>query len=339
MLATQNQNKSDASLSLLFFFLPRHPELPRTLLFIPHHYRTSNPDNIMRNRNRSINTSPTDADTDMKNDGTSQINSSNSEAADSLSRSLEQFMSMSMSTSMSMTMLENDLQSMPATDDANSAILSAVGEVDLQNQEDKTLVYPEWDWDHVRTWVPIRRGDRYHPDQINALANQDVVMLEKFNGHEYYGSVEKGSLMAASRIKYINRKVKILFYLNAMVHYGGYAANDYFKDEWAMMDPITKKPYLWRDKFISYNHTNVDFRQWWVNRALEMVSSPHIDGIFIDGLCKVNRGDLPDQDNGAAYLETAKQLRESLPPGKLLIGNTLRAYGFPDGNVKNMSKY
>ncbi len=292
----------------------------------------------MNNRNRSLNMmSPTDAEAHITHDEAFHGNNNYSEEGE-ITRRLEQ--SMSMSTNMSMSMLARE-QSMPVTDN-DTVVLSASGEVDLlgnNDTDDKQSIFPEWDWDHVRTWVPIRRGDRYHPDQINALANQDMVMLEKFNGHEYYGTVEKGSLEAARKIKSINRKVKILFYLNAMVHYGGYAANDYFKDEWAMMDPITNKPYLWRDQFISYNHTNVDFRQWWVDRALDMVSNDEIDGIFIDGLCKVNRENLPEQSNGEAYLETAKQLRESLPPGKLLIGNVLRAYGFPDGNVKNMSKF
>ena len=207
------------------------------------------------------------------------------------------------------------------------------------NDDDKQSIFPEWSWDHVRTWVPIRRADKYHPDQIKVLSGQDVVMLEKFNGHETYGSVEKGSLEAAKQIKAINPKVKILFYLNSMVHYGGYAANEDFKDEWKMIDPTTNEPYLWRGQYVSYNHTNVEFREWWIKRALEMVSHGEIDGVFIDGLCKVNRGDLPDKGNGDAYLETAKQLRERLPPGKILIGNCLRAYGYPDGNVKNMSEF
>jgi hypothetical protein len=290
----------------------------------------------MRYRNRSPISPDIDAAADADGGGPRVMTAEaeaprRSSAADASprSRSLEQSMSMSMSMSTSMSMFETE-----------TVELNANGDVNYLNytNDDKKSIFPEWNWDHVRTWVPIRRADRYHPDQINALSGQDVVMLEKFNGHEYYGSVEKGSLEAARKIKSINSKVKILFYLNAMVHYAGYSANDYFKEEWLMMDPITNTPYMWRGKFTSYNHTNVDFRKWWIQRALDMVTNDEIDGIFIDGLCKVNRIDLPEQRNGDSYLETARQLRESLPPGKLLIGNTLRAYGFPDGNVKNMSE-
>jgi hypothetical protein len=82
-------------------------------------------------------------------------------------------------------------------------------------------LYPEWSWEHVRTYVAVRRGDEYSDEQIEILAKQDIVMLEKMNGHETHGSVEKGALAAAKRIKAVNPKVKILFYLNTMLHYGG----------------------------------------------------------------------------------------------------------------------
>jgi len=74
--------------------------------------------------------------------------------------------------------------------------------------------YPEWSWDHVRTYVSVaheqvgakwfvpviilfsnplntfiqqvavRRKDAFSDEQIRALASQDIVMLEKMTGHE-----------------------------------------------------------------------------------------------------------------------------------------------------------
>ena len=93
---------------------------------------------------------------------------------------------------------------------------------DVESFKDKEATshiinYPEWSWDHVRTYVAVRRGDKYSDEQIQSLANQDIVMLEKSNGLETYGDIETGTLQAAKRIKKINAKVKILFYLNAMV--------------------------------------------------------------------------------------------------------------------------
>ena len=202
---------------------------------------------------------------------------------------------------------------------------------------------PEWSWDHVRTYVAVRRGDEYSDEQIEILAKQDIVMLEKMNGHETHGSVEKGALEAAKRIKAVNPKVKILFYLNTMLHYGGYDANKTFKDEWALTHGENNEAYKWRNVVVSYDHTNVEFRSWWVQRALDMMVHDEIDGIFIDAICKTHHNVLRrlkgasfvDQ-HANSYLETANELREKLPAGKILIGNVIRAGNRDDGNYGNL---
>lgn len=203
---------------------------------------------------------------------------------------------------------------------------------------DKQSSYPEWSWDQVRTWVAIRRDNDYTDDQIRALADEDVVMLEKFNGHKTHGTTEKGTLHAAKRIKAVNSKVKILFYLNAMVHYEGYRANKDWQDEWAMFDPKKNETFKWRDTLPCYDHTNLDFREWWIQRALEMVAHDEIDGIFIDAIVKADRRFLPTKNASEAYIETAEELRSRLPEGKILIGNALRANAGTkkDGNLRHL---
>jgi hypothetical protein len=218
------------------------------------------------------------------------------------------------------------------------------GVIDLPDDDEGSAKYPEWSWDRVRTYVAIRRGDDYSDEQIRALAAQDVVMLEKFNGHHTYGSVEKGTLEAARRIKAVNTKVKILFYLNSMVHYAGYDANKDFKEEWALHNPKRDNElFKWREKFLSYDHTNLEFREWWIQRGIDMLAHDEIDGIFIDAICKTHHASLQRmkgrswvEQHGAAYLATAKQLRERLTPGKILIGNVIRAGNGEDGNYRNL---
>lgn len=113
--------------------------------------------------------------------------------------------------------IEDDL-SVPDVDEVDDEVGN-----DTEDNADKDDVtttkskYPEWSWDSVCTYVAIRRSDEYSDDQIKALAANDIVMLEKTNGVDVYGSVEKGTLEAAKRIKAVNGKCKILFYLNAMV--------------------------------------------------------------------------------------------------------------------------
>lgn len=219
-----------------------------------------------------------------------------------------------------------------STDEANKA-----EEEEEDPQKEKQSKYPEWSWDHVRTYVAIRRADNYSQQQIKELAKQDIVMLEKMNGNRSHGSVEKGTLHAAKRIKAVNPKVKILFYLNAMVHYGGYEANHTFKNEWAMKTKGGGGHYKWRNKFLSYDHTNVEFREWWVQRALDMVAHDEIDGVFIDGICKAVVGWLPTRYHDVAYLHTCEALRSKLPEGKILIGNALRAGKNKDSNFRHLS--
>ena len=46
------------------------------------------------------------------------------------------------------------------------------------NEDDEVFpndnLLPEWSWDHVRTYVAIRRGDDYSDEQIEILAKQDI---------------------------------------------------------------------------------------------------------------------------------------------------------------------
>ena len=216
--------------------------------------------------------------------------------------------------------------------------------------------FPEWSWDHVRPWVAIRRtsprvctfclrciskvscsymyfcslsflhivgADDYSDAQIRALAKQDIVMLEKMNGHKTHGSIEKGTLVAAKRIKAINPKVKVLFYLNSMCHYGGYDANETWNDDWKMMNKTGDAPFKWRDRLLSYDHTNPDFVKWWIQRALDMLEHDEIDGIFIDAIVKAEARWLHVKQS-KAYWKTAMELKSKLPEGKILIGNALR---------------
>ena len=152
--------------------------------------------------------------------------------------------------------------------------------------------------------------------------------------------MERGTLEAARRIKRINSKVKVLFYLNAMVHYEGYEANVEFnknKRRWALPGRREGQEYLlWRNRFLAYDHTNPDFREWWIQRGLDMVAHEEIDGVFIDGICKVGFGNGIRPGFTEAYLTTANELRRRLPGGKLLIGNALRAGKGKDGNLSHL---
>ena len=232
---------------------------------------------------------------------------------------------------------EDDGIVLPAAEEATNRSKFKIfrdGEADPLDGD--TTNFPDFNWEHVRSWVAIRHAFRYSDKQINELAAQDVVMLEKANGHRTYGSVEAGSLEAAKRIKQVNPKVKILFYLNAMCHYGDYAANETWNPDWALRYTDTNELVKWRNRIISYDHRNLDFREWWIKRALDMTDHDEIDGVFIDGICKVGHRKYCPPDHAQAYLATANELRSRLQPGKLLIGNAVRAAQRGDCNLKHL---
>jgi hypothetical protein len=61
-----------------------------------------------------------------------------------------------------------------------------------------------------------------------------------------------------------------------------------------------------------------------------MLAHEEIDGVFIDAIMKVQsydlrcvKGEVWIEQHGAAYLATAKRLRERFPSGKILICNVL----------------
>jgi hypothetical protein len=121
-----------------------------------------------------------------------------------------------------------------------------------------------------------------------------------------------------------------------MVHYEDYDANKSWKPEWALRYTGTGELVKWRNRFPSYNHFNLEFREWWIQRALAMTADDNIDGVFIDGICKVGNRKFCPPNHEKEYLETANELRRRLQPGKILIGNAVRAAKRGDCNLKHL---
>jgi hypothetical protein len=191
----------------------------------------------------------------------------------------------------------------------------------LQNNNSS---YPQWSWDHIRPWTILRRDTSYPEDQVRQIAHHDIFIIEKMTGWKTHGSNEAGSLEAAGAVKKYNPRIKTFFYLNAMIHYPGYEANNSFKNEWASRTCDGEKVFMFKQRYKWYNHSNLEFREWWINRALDIVSHDEMDGVFIDAIMKTSIRHFDCPDNEEAYFATATELRRRLPEGKLLIGNALR---------------
>ncbi|MGJ8653774.1 MAG: putative glycoside hydrolase [Opitutaceae bacterium] len=188
----------------------------------------------------------------------------------------------------------------------------------------------------------IRKATAFTDDEIAYLAKFPLITFEKSNGNQAYGSTEKGTLIAARKVKELNPLAKILYYRNVIVHYGGYAANEALEQiPSALLEDQSGNNKLVRGKVPAYDLSNAAMRDWWIDHCKSMVADPSIDGLFLDGNIKALEPGYLRRDIGKAkkqavedgYLEMMEQTREAIGPDKLMIANILRAR-FDEGGLE-----
>ncbi len=191
--------------------------------------------------------------------------------------------------------------------------------------------YPEFSWDKVARWTILRSSRAFDSIDIRGIAeNFQVIVHEKANS-QGLNYVEEGTIRSAERLKEVNPNMKSFFYWNTVVNYGGYEANIEFEPnawDWCQMTPgvhgqDTFK--LIRDRLRMFDSEVPELRNWWLKTAVNVVSDPAIDGVFID---KVHSHDGPffDENGEPAtnYIRMLDSLGKSLPDSSLYIGNTIR---------------
>lgn len=204
--------------------------------------------------------------------------------------------------------------------------------------------YPEFSWDSLPLYMHIRKSDAYTGAEINFIAKFPLVTFEKANGNKSYGSVEKGTLIAARAVKKANPKSCILYYRNVIVHYSGYADNkqlDHIPD--ALLADAKGNQKLVRNKVPAYDLSTPALRDWWVKNCQKIVADPAIDGVFLDGNIKaLEKGYLKRQigvEKKAAvtkgYHQLLSETRKAIGKDKLMVANMLRAR-FNDGGLEFM---
>ena len=200
---------------------------------------------------------------------------------------------------------------------------------DYPAQED-TTIYAEFSWNKVPRWLAIRSGSVFSDEDINTIANNhQMVMLEKYNS-QGTSSTEKGALAAAARLKAVNPDIKILFYWNTWINYGGYDANtEYEANKWDWSDLKTGADGqdtldLFKDLYYTYNYDSPGLRAWWVKIALNMVNNDLIDGVFIDKVHSYEGVYFVDGEPSNNYIKMLDSLSLLLPEGKIFFGNILR---------------
>jgi len=96
-----------------------------------------------------------------------------------------------------------------------------------------------FNWDRVPLNIHFaKRGSDLTDEEIDFLASHSgLIALEKGHGASVHGSTEKGIADTARRIKQRNPEVKVLFYLNAFINWGGYESFETYRPEWTLRIP------------------------------------------------------------------------------------------------------
>ena len=144
---------------------------------------------------------------------------------------------------------------------------------------------PPANWDRVPLNIHFgKRSGNMTDAEIDFLAKHSVlVTLEKGHGASAHGSTEAGVADTARRLKQRNPSVKVLFYLNAFINWGGYEAFKTYRPEWTLRTSGgevvkhtsgTPRP----------DPSNVAFREWWSDVVANEMKRGPIDGVFVDAL-------------------------------------------------------
>jgi hypothetical protein len=166
-----------------------------------------------------------------------------------------------------------------------------------------------------------KRDDNMTDAEIEFLAKNSVmVTLEKGHGASAHGSTEAGVADTARRIKQRNPSVKVLFYLNAFINWGGYEAHKTYRPEWTLRradGEIVKH----RSGTLRPDPSNAAFREWWSDVIANEMKRGPIDGVFVDALPQALGSSLANSGvDDKKVKEVIAGLREMIDLTKRKIG-------------------
>ena len=210
--------------------------------------------------------------------------------------------------------------------------------------------YPEFSWEHIPRYIHLYKRSAYTAKEIEFIATFPLITFEKAQGTAE-GSVQAGTLSAATAIKKINPKAKILYYKNIVIDWGG---SEMTKDLEAIKGaylqskdgsfPVANSKS--NRKFFDISQPEV--QDCWMKDATRMLNDPSIDGVFIDANIKVlvrnyfakgkKVGDEKLQELNKGYDQLLGRIEQDLKPKHLVIGNILRAR-FANGGLEYLDYF
>jgi hypothetical protein len=195
-------------------------------------------------------------------------------------------------------------------------------------------LYPEFSWNTlpVFTHAGKTEGD-FTPEEIRALARFPLITIEKSQARLQGRSCEEGIAVAARAIKAVNPAAKVLFYLNAVIDWPGYAARAEFERhaEWALRDRKGELVLFRERKLFDVSHPGL--REWWADTCAKAMAAAPLDGVFMDAVPKIamvekaNRalyGDGKYEALESGLRELMRLAKQRIGRGRILLYNGLR---------------
>lgn len=212
--------------------------------------------------------------------------------------------------------------------------VSKMGRKDKKVSNSTGARRPDFSWDHVPLYMHMRKATDFTKDELDYLAGFPLITLEKTTGSKTHGSSEEGSRAAAKAIKAVNRDACVLYYRNVMVNYSSYKVNGGLKSiPGAFLQARDGNNQLHRGMREVYDLSNPALRKWWVDHCVEMAGYDEIDGLFLDGNIKALEPAFLNREIGAekkqavadGYSIMMEDLKDRMPPNKMLLANIIRA--------------
>ncbi|MGS0527238.1 putative glycoside hydrolase [Zobellia nedashkovskayae] len=199
--------------------------------------------------------------------------------------------------------------------------------------------FPKFSWETTPMYYHFGDIDRIlEPEEVKFISDRtDFICMEKSHAYNLLGDQVLGTKHEVEAFHEVKPEIKVLFYYNSYVAWpfprfnkeftpDGIAKNEELT-KFLACDPKTGKLLeKTRGPAFSYyfDAMNPEFREWWVQSAVEGIKISGADGIFIDRMNVDVNANYPVDDLTALAEAKGKMmaaLREQMGPDKILVGN------------------
>jgi len=147
--------------------------------------------------------------------------------------------------------------------------------------------YPDFSWNRLPLYFHFGKYEsELNIQEADFVAgNSNFVCLEKNHAHKVHGNTETGTIADMKKLRNINPKLKILFYLNSFINYPFYDKLDLSED--LLLKDENNELILKNNIFTYFDLSNPQMRMKLIGFTEYMLEVEGFDGLFIDAVPQV----------------------------------------------------